>query len=62
MRYFFLDFTVFKHRSHTGVVFSIREVVLCKLNVDGWHLWGKVEGLLITGDHGFGAGATLVCC
>lgn len=51
-----------KHRSLTGIVFSIGEVVLCELDMNGWHLWGKVQGLLIAGDHGLGAGATLVCC
>ena len=51
-----------KHRSLTRVVFSIREVVLSELYMNGWHLWGEVQGLLIAGDHGLGAGAALVCC
>lgn len=46
----------------TGVVFPIGEVVLGELHVNGGHLRGEVQGLLIAGDHGFGAGATLVCC
>lgn len=53
---------VLKRKSLTGIVFSIREVVLRELHMNGWHLWGKVQGFLIAGDHGFGAGATLVCC
>lgn len=48
--------------SLTGVVFSVREVVLCELDMDGRHLWGKVQRLLIAGDHGLGAGAALVRC
>lgn len=46
----------------TGVVLSVREVVFGELDVDGRHLRREVQGLLITGDHGLRAGATLVCC
>lgn len=53
---------VSRHKSLTRVVFSIREIVFCELYMDGRHLWRKVQWLLITGDHGLGAGAALVCC
>lgn len=38
---------IFKHRSLTGIVFSIGEVILSELHMNGWHLWGEVQRLLI---------------
>lgn len=60
-RWYFLKYTT-NASGLTGVVFSIRKVVLGELNMDGRHLWWKVQGLLIAGDHGLWAGATLVRC
>ena len=48
--------------SLTRVVLPIGEVILCELHVDGRHLRGEVEGLLVAGDHRLGAGAPLVRC
>lgn len=45
----------------TGIVFSIREVILRELHMNSWHLRRKVQRFLIAGDHGFWTGATLVC-
>lgn len=46
----------------TGILFSIREVILRELYVNGRHLRRKVQGLLIARDHRFWTGATLVRC
>lgn len=45
----------------TGIVFSIREVILCELHMNSWHLWRKVQRFLIARDHSFWTGTTLVC-
>lgn len=46
----------------TGILFSIREVILRELYVNGRHLRRKVQGFLIARDHRFWTGATLVRC
>lgn len=50
------------HICLTGIVFAIREVVLCEFSMDGRHLLGEIEGFLIAGYHALRTGAWLVCC
>ena len=45
----------------TGIVFSIRKVILRELHMNSWHLRRKVQRFLIARDHSFWTGATLVC-